>query len=64
MVSKGDSLRGAGDGLEVRDGNAIKLGCDNHCTTISVIKFIELKIKEESELTENVGLELKLREIR
>ena len=25
------------------DGNAIKLGCDDHCTTINVIKFIELK---------------------
>ena len=23
------------------DGNAIKLGCDHHCTTINVIKFTE-----------------------
>ena len=25
------------------DGNAIKLGCDDHCTSIKVIKFIALK---------------------
>ena len=25
------------------DGNAIKLSCDDCCTTINVIKFIELK---------------------
>ena len=29
------------DGLGVWDGNAIKLGCDDHCTTINVIKFIK-----------------------
>ena len=27
--------------LRVWDGNAIKFGCDDHCTTINVIKFIE-----------------------
>ena len=32
---------GWGDMLGVWDGNAIKLGCDDHCTTISVMKFIE-----------------------
>ena len=32
---------GVGDGLGVWDGNAIKLGCDDHCTTVNVIKFIE-----------------------
>ena len=26
-----------GDGPGVEDGNAIKLGCDDHCTTIKVI---------------------------
>ena len=26
---------------EVWDGNAIKLGCNDHCTTIHVIKFTE-----------------------
>ena len=31
------------DSLGVWDGNAIKFGCDDHCTTINVIKFIELK---------------------
>ena len=34
-----------GDGLGVWKGNAIKLGCDDNCTTINVIKFIELKDK-------------------
>ena len=29
MVSKGDRLGGWGDGLGVRDGNAIKLGRDD-----------------------------------
>ena len=33
---------GVGDGLEVWDGNTTKLGGNNHCTTINVIKFIEL----------------------
>ena len=30
-----------GHGLGVWDGNATKLGCDDHCTTIHVIKFTE-----------------------
>ena len=30
-----------GDELGVWDGNAIKLGCDDRCTTINVVKFIE-----------------------
>ena len=30
-----------GDALRVWDGNAIKFGCDNHCTTTNVIKDIE-----------------------
>ena len=39
---------GWGDALGVWDGNAIKLGCDDRCTTINVIKFIELKnLKKE-----------------
>lgn len=29
--------------MGVWDGNAIKLGCDDHCATINVIKFIRLK---------------------
>ena len=34
-------VRGWGNTLRVWDGNAIKFGCDDHCTTINVIKFIE-----------------------
>jgi len=29
--------------LGVWDGNAVKLSCDDHCTTINIIKFIENK---------------------
>ena len=32
-----------GDALGVWGGNAIKLGCDDCCKPINVIKFIELK---------------------
>ena len=32
---------GWGNGLGVWDRNVIKLGCDDHCTTVTVIKFIE-----------------------
>ena len=32
---------GWGDALRVWDGNAIKFCCDDCCTTINVIKFIE-----------------------
>ena len=36
-----------GDGLGVWDGNSIKLGCDDHCTTINVINSVsDLKKKE------------------
>ena len=31
---------GWGGVMGVWDGNAIKLGCDDDCTTINVIKFI------------------------
>ena len=34
---------GGENALRVWDGNAIKLACDGHCTTIHVIKFIEKK---------------------
>ena len=30
-------------GLWVCNGNAVRLGCDEHCTTVNVIKFMELK---------------------
>jgi len=39
---------GCGDTLRVWDGNAIKFGCHDYCTTIHVIKFIEKKKKKES----------------
>ena len=41
MVSKEDRLGGCGAGLEVWDGHAIQLGCDDCCATINVIKFTE-----------------------
>ena len=31
------------DGLGVWEGNVVKLGCDDHCTTINIIKYTELK---------------------
>jgi len=31
-----------GDAQGVWEGNAVKFGCDDRCTTINVIKFIEL----------------------
>ena len=34
---------GWGNALGVWDGNAIKLDCDDRCTTINVIKFIRNK---------------------
>ena len=37
------TVREVGGALGIWDGNALKLGCDDHCTTINVIKFIELK---------------------
>ena len=43
--SKGDRLGEWGDALRVWDGNAIKFGCDNCCTPINVIIFINLKKK-------------------
>ena len=52
MVSKGDWLWGGGDGLGFWDGNIIKLCCDDHCTIISVIKFIELRNTVTSSLAE------------
>ena len=39
---------GEGDGLGVWDGNAVKLGCDDGCTTINIIKFTEFKINKKA----------------
>ena len=41
------SCGGWEDALRVWDGNAIKLGCDDRCTTIKVIKFTESKNQKE-----------------
>lgn len=38
MIAKGDRL-GDKDGLRVWDGNILKLGCDDACTTINTTKF-------------------------
>ena len=38
---------GWGGVMGVWDGNAIKLGCDDDCTTINVIKFILKKIHKK-----------------
>ena len=46
MVTKGDKLR-SGGGLGVWDGIVVILGCGDGCTTISVIKFTELKQKSK-----------------
>ena len=41
MVTKEDSLG-------VWLGNVLKLGCDDGCTIVNIIKFIELKKKANS----------------
>ena len=42
-ISKGDRLGFGGMDWGFWMEMLIKLGCDDHCTTINVIKFIELK---------------------
>ena len=44
MIFKGDRL-GERDGLEVWGENVLKLGCNDSCTTINIIKLTELKKK-------------------
>ena len=36
---------GLGDALGIWDGNAIKMGCGDHCTTINVINLLSDKKK-------------------
>ena len=36
------------DGLGVWDGNIVKLGCNDGCTTINIIKFIELTKRKKT----------------
>ena len=50
-----------GDELGVWDGNAIKLGCDDRCTTINVIKFIELK--KQKQITNKITLHTSLKTV-
>ena len=40
-------MAGGGNEPGVWDGTPIKLGYDDHCTTINVIEFIELKNKNK-----------------
>ena len=41
---------GERNGLGVWDGNIVKLGCDDRCTTINITKFIGFKKKKELEV--------------
>ena len=45
MVTKGVRCGGGRDGLGAWDGYVLTLGCDDGCTSINIIKFIELKKK-------------------
>ena len=41
-------VTGAGRGIGwIWDGNAVQVGCDDHYTTINVIKFSVLKAKKK-----------------
>ena len=42
MVITDDRCGVGRGGLGVWDGNVLKLGCDDGCATIHIIKFIEL----------------------
>ena len=42
---------GWGDALRVWDGNAVKFGCDDHCTTINVINSLSNKKKTNNKKT-------------
>ena len=46
MVTKGDRWGGGRWELGVWDGNVLKLGCDDGCATINIIKFTVLIKKE------------------
>ena len=51
MVTKGDRWARGRGGLGVWDGIVLKLGCEDRCTTMSVITFIELFfLKKETNL--------------
>ena len=42
MVTKGGRFREGGVDWGLGDRNVLKLGCGDGCTTINIIKFIEL----------------------
>ena len=58
MVSKRDRL-GVGDALRVWDGNAVKIGCDDCCTPINVIKFIKYLEKKKKVCFKNKNKKIK-----
>ena len=41
-------VAGGGMGWRFWNGNVVKFGCDDGCTTINIIKFIELKKNKEN----------------
>ena len=45
MVTKRDRLEEGRTGWGVWGGNVVKLGCDDGCTTVNILKFTELKNK-------------------
>ena len=47
---------GRRDGLGVWDGNVLKSGCDDGCTTINIIKLKNNKLKFKSSVSWNFGL--------
>ena len=51
MVTKGDKYSWGRRGLKVLDENVLKLGCDDDCTTINIIKSIEFKKKKKGKWT-------------
>ena len=60
-------VSGWGDVLGVWDGNAMKFGCDDHCTTINVVKFVEsfknIIVEQKEEKSQINDLSLHLQEL-
>ena len=50
MVTKETGCWGAANGQESGDGNFVKLGCDDGCTIVNTIKFIELQEIRDNEM--------------
>lgn len=49
---------GGRDGLRIWDGNVLKTGYDDGCTTINTVKFTELKKKTSNGKKKNVLFKL------